>query len=149
MHSIFINSFFSLCCLFSFCIPANLTLTVVWSMSGPFRPYEHFICFLWFLRVEAICLSLGARAAIAKSCMFNKKWRKLCINDIIWPRKCWPKVTKFAPERFLLRAYPLPKVGVFTTSGSRDSRWDQYYMLPSPWRVILRLSPVLALKYGH
>ena len=85
-----------------------------------------------FLQIEAICLSLGARPAKAKRCTFDQKVRKFCIDDVIWPWKCWPRVTKFAPQRVLMRAYPPPKFRASSVSGSRDSRGEN---MPPPSRA--------------
>ena len=76
----------------------------------------------YFFRIEAIYLSLGAKPAKAMPCTFNQKFRKFCIDDVSWPGKCWSKVTKFAPARVLVRAFPSLKFGVSSSSGSRDSR---------------------------
>ena len=57
-----------------------------------------------------ICLSLGARPNKAIPCTFNQKWRKFCIDGAILPWKCWSKVTAFAPERVVMRAYSPPSL---------------------------------------
>ena len=78
-----------------------------------------------FLRIEAIFLSLDARPAKAMPCTLNQKWQNVCTSctyDIIWPWKCWSKIMKFALESVLMRAYPPPRFGVSSSSGSRDSR---------------------------
>ena len=48
-----------------------------------------------------------------KPCTFDQKWWKFCIDDVIWPWKCWPKVTNFSSESGLMWAYPALKEIVY------------------------------------
>ena len=44
--------------------------------------------------------SLRARPEEMKACHFYRKYRTFFRFDLIWPRRCWPRATKFSPEKF-------------------------------------------------
>ena len=100
-----------------------------------------FIAHLLLLPLVAICHSFGSREAQLEPCTFDRRVRTFCNDYVIWPWKYWPRVTKFAPQRILIRPTYLPNFVFLALMGAEIAgRW-QILPPPLPGRVILRPSP--------
>ena len=74
----------------------------------------------WVVGLWAVTQLVFAPAPCSRNSLDETlpKMEKFCIDDVIWPWKYWPKITKFKPGRVLMRAYPPLKLGVSRYSGN-------------------------------
>ena len=69
-----------------------------------------------------------------------------CSGDLIWPRRCWPKVTRCLKEFHNGSTCP-PNLVCSALIGAELAGGGALYAVPLPVRVILRPPPVRGLTY--